>query len=100
VNSGLSSPSFVIIASEPRVSTTLPPKPSKVTLSPFLRSFGPQPWRRIVFGLVSSRFQLVTLPSGPVTSTYTRMCGLVQATCVTTPLSFTRLLASYSVSNP
>src|SRR5688572_23784444 len=28
------------------------------------------------------------------------MCGLVHATCVTTPSSFTFFLASYSVSNP
>ena len=40
-----------------------------VTFSPASRSFGPQPCRRTVFGLVISRFHVVTLPALSVTST-------------------------------
>src|SRR5262249_26743132 len=89
-----------ILASAPLVSMTLPAYASKITFSPARRSLGPQPWRRTVFGLVNSRFQLLTVPLASVTSMYTRMCGFNHSTFVTTPVNLTFLFASYSVSKP
>src|SRR5262249_11285795 len=84
---------FLIDTSDPRDSTTLPAKVVNVTFSPASRSFGPQPCRRTVFGLVISRFQVVTLPVLSVTPTYTRRCGFCHSPFCTTPVSVNFLLA-------
>src|SRR5882672_7800912 len=99
-NSSRPSLIFLIVTRDPLVSTTLPPYVVKVTFSPGRRSFGPQPWRRTVFGLVISMFQVVTFPPASVTSTYTRIWGFCHSTFWTTPVNVNFLLASYSVSNP
>src|SRR5678816_1067964 len=63
VKSSRPSLTFLIETSDPLDSTTFPANVVNVTFSPASRSFGPHPCRRTVFGLVISRFHVVTLPA-------------------------------------
>src|SRR5438128_7788870 len=100
---------------EPPLSRVLPP--GKVTDRPF--ATGPpnlarkpvtttsrpagtvsrfHPSRNSALGAPSSKRQLVTLPSGSVTSTYSHECGLTRSSFVTLPVTFTGLSTSNSAA--
>src|SRR5215471_19605502 len=69
-------------------------RPVIVTGVPGVKSFNRMPARVMLLGPSASKPHVVTLPSGPLTSTSSHECGFVNWNSFTTPLSVTSLVGS------